>query len=596
MSLRIEDYALIGDCYTAALVGRDGSIDWLGFPRFDSGACFAALLGTPEHGRWLLRPAGEVQGTRRSYREDTLVLETIFDTADSSVALIDFMSVRDGVPSLSRIVEGRRGRVAMQMELIIRCDYGCIVPWVQRIEGGILAIAGPDSLVVRTPVEMRGKDLTTVAEFTVARGDRVPFTLTWHPSHLDPPPALDSEKSLQEAESWWRQWASRCTYQGPYREAVVRSLITLKALTYAPTGGIVAATTTSLPEKLGGVRNWDYRYCWIRDAASTLLALLNCGYHEEAGAWRGWLLRAVAGQPEATNIMYGLAGERRLPELELDWLPGYENSRPVRIGNGAARQFQLDIYGEVMDSMYMARKLGLEPAPAAWNVARAVINFVATAWEKPDEGIWEVRGPPRHFTHSKVMAWVALDRAVKAIENFGVEGPVERWRQVRDAIHQQVCRLGFNEELGSFVQSYGSRELDASLLFMAVVGFLPASDPRIRGTVAAIERYLLRDGFVARYDPRESVDGLPPGEGAFLACTFWLADNYALMGRHSEAERLFGRLLALRNDVGLLSEEYDSQSKRLVGNFPQAFSHIGLVNTALNLSATVSPLAQRPQA
>jgi GH15 family glucan-1,4-alpha-glucosidase len=595
MASRIEDYALIGDCHTAALVSREGSIDWLCFPRFDSGACFAALLGRPEHGRWLLGPQNAVRALRRHYRDSTLVLETEFDTDEGTLALIDFMSVRDGVPSLSRIVEGRGGQVPVHTEFIIRCDYGSIVPWVQRIDGGILAIAGPDSLVLRTPAPMRGEDYTTVADFSVAAGQRIPFTLTWHPSHLPPPEPVDTEKTLQEAEAWWRDWAGRCTYKGPYREAVVRSLITLKALTYSPTAGIVAAPTTSLPEKIGGVRNWDYRYCWLRDATFTLLAFLNAGYYDEARAWRGWLLRAVAGNPDATNIMYGLAGERRLPELELDWLPGYENSRPVRIGNAASRQFQLDIYGEVMDAMYQARRLGLEPAPAAWSRARALVDFVASVWEKPDEGNWEVRGPRRHFTHSKVMAWVAMDRAVKAVENFGVEGAVERWRQTRAAIHDQVCREGFNKELGSFVQSYGSKELDASLLLLPLVGFLPSSDPRLRGTVEAIERHLVKDGLVARYESQSSVDGLPPGEGVFLACTFWLADNLALLGRRADALRLFERLLTLRNDVGLLAEEYDPPSGRMVGNYPQAFSHIGLVNTATNLSAAEGPVDQRPK-
>jgi GH15 family glucan-1,4-alpha-glucosidase len=595
MACRIEDYALIGDCYTAALVACDGSIDWLSFARFDSGACFAALLGTPEHGRWLLAPRAAIRRTRRKYRDNTLILETEFETAEGTVALVDFMSVRDNVPSLSRVVEGRRGRVTMGMELSIRCDYGSIVPWVRRCDGGILAIAGPDSLMLRAPVEMRGEAFTTVAEFTVAAGESVPFTMTWHPSHLEPPPPVDTEQSLHEAEAWWQEWAARCNYRGPYREAVVRSLITLKALTYAPTGGIVAAATTSLPEQIGGVRNWDYRYCWIRDAAFVLLAFLNAGYQEEARSWRDWLLRAIAGNPDATNIMYGLAGERRLTELVLDWLPGYENSRPVRIDNAASQQFQLDIYGEMLDALYLARRLGMEPAPAAWNVGRALVNFVASVWQQPDEGIWEVRGPRRHFTHSKVMAWVALDRAVKAVENFGVEGPVDAWRLTRDAIHDEVCRKGFSIELGSFVQYYGAEQVDASLLLLPLVGFLPASDPRVRGTVEAVQRHLLRDGFVARYEPKEDVDGLPPGEGAFLACTFWLADNLALLGRRDEATQIFERLLELRNDVGLLSEEYDPHAKRLVGNFPQAFSHIGLVNTAMNLSSAEGPADQRPK-
>jgi GH15 family glucan-1,4-alpha-glucosidase len=595
MPSRIEDYALIGDCQTAALVARDGSIDWLCLPRFDSGACFAALLGEPRHGRWLLAPQGEVRATRRRYRDGTLVLETEFETADGTVAVIDCMPGRSREPNLVRLVEGRSGQVPVRLELRMRFDYGSIVPWVQRTEDGLWAIAGPDSLRLRTPVALHGENLTTVAEFTVAAGQRVPFTMTWHASHEPAPPAIDAEAAVGQNEAWWREWSGRCTYRGPWRDAVLRSLITLKALSYTPTGGIVAAATTSLPEQLGGVRNWDYRFCWLRDATFTLYALLNAGYRDEARAWRAWLLRAVAGQPAATTIMYGLAGERRPTELELDWLPGYEGAKPVRIGNAASRQFQLDVYGEVLDAMYQSRRLGLEPEEAGWRLEQALLTFVESACDLPDEGIWEVRGPRRHFTHSKVMAWVAMDRAVKAVEHFGLQGPVVRWRQLRDAVHEQVCRQGFDPEVGAFVQSYGSKELDASLLLIPLVGFLPASDPRVRGTVDAIEKNLMDDGFVERYSTATTADGLPPGEGAFLACTFWLADNLILLGRHAEARRLFERLVGLCNDVGLLSEEYDPRAGRLVGNLPQAFSHVGLVNTAMNLSPAPGPADQRPQ-
>ncbi len=584
LPLPLEDYALIGDCETAALVGRDGSIDWLCLPRFDSGACFAALLGAPEHGRWLVAPQGEVRATRRRYRGDTLVLETEFETDEGVVALIDCMPPADRAHDLVRVVEGRRGRVAMRTELVIRFDYGSSVPWVRRTEAGIVAIAGPDLLRLDTPVPLRGEGFRTLGEFSVAAGERVPFALTWSPSHLNPPPPVDPVRALAATEAFWRDWAARATYRGPYRDAVVRSLVTLKALTYAPTGGIVAAPTTSLPEKLGGVRNWDYRYCWLRDATFTLYALLNAGYTDEALAWRNWLVRAVAGRPEQAQIMYGIAGERRLPEFEMPWLPGYENSRPVRVGNAAAAQFQLDIYGEVIDTLHLSRRLGLQADEVVWRVEKALASYVEQVWQQPDEGIWEVRGPRRHFTYSKVMAWVALDRAVKSVEHFGLAGPVERWRAVRDAIHAEVCREGYDPALGSFVQHYGGKALDASLLLLPVVGFLPASDPRVRGTVAAAERHLLRDGFVVRYPTDEVDDGLPAGEGAFLACSFWLVDNYVLLGRHDEARRLFERLAGLANDVGLLAEEYDPGAKRLVGNFPQAFSHIALVNSARNLS------------
>ncbi len=593
---RIEDYALVGDCQTAGLIGRDGSLDWLCVPRFDSGACFAALLGEPRHGRWLLAPHGEVRSARRRYRPGTLVLETEHETADGVVAVVDFMPIREGVPHLVRLVEGRRGRVAMQHEIVIRFDYGSVVPWVHKIEGGIQAVAGPDSLLLRTPVPLSGRELTTVSEFTVAARERIDFTLTWHRSYEKPPEAVDPFAALDETERWWREWTGRCQCQGSYCEAMVRSLITLKALTYAPTGGIVAAATTSLPEQLGGVRNWDYRYCWLRDATFTLYALLHAGYHDEARAWREWLLRAVAGDPASTQIMYGLAGERRLDEWEVPWLPGYEGARPVRVGNAASGQFQLDVYGEVLSAMYLARRAGLKGCEADWNLERALVQFVESAWERPDEGIWEVRGPRRHFTHSKVMAWVALDQAIKSVETFGLPGPVDRWRRVRDAIHAQVCREGYNAQLGSFVQYYGSRQVDASLLLIPLVGFLPPSDPRVVGTVEAIRKHLCHDGFVARYDTSSDVDGLPAGEGAFLPCTFWLADNLVLLGRRDEARELFERLLKLRNDVGLLSEEYDPQARRLVGNFPQAFSHVGLVNTAQNLSQEGGPAHDRMQA
>ncbi len=595
MSSRIEDYALIGDLHTAALVARDGSIDWLCLPRFDSGACFASLLGTPDNGRWLIGPAGEARAVRRQYREGTLVLETEFDTSEGTAAVIDCMPVRTHSPHLLRVVEGRRGRTAMHMELAIRFDYGSAVPWVQRVDGGLSAIAGPDRLIFRTSAPLVNKNFKTTADFTVEAGQSVEFALSWHPSHQPPPLPVDCGKGVEETERWWRDWSGRCQYKGPWRDAVLRSLITLKALTYHPTGGILAAATTSLPEKPGGVRNWDYRYCWLRDATFSLTALLGGGYVEEARAWRGWLHRAVAGDPAAANILYGLAGERRLPELVLDWLPGYENSRPVRIGNAASKQFQLDVYGEVLDAMYQARRNGLEPERSDWAVGKALANFAAKAWKEPDEGIWEVRGGRKHFTHSKVMAWVALDRAVKAVENFGLEGPLDRWRRSRDEIHLEICEKGYNRDLGSFVQYFGSKELDASLLMVPLVGFLPPSDPRVRGTVEAIEKGLMRDGFVQRYDTRSETDGLPPGEGAFLPCTFWLADNYHLLGRQDDAVKLFERLLSLRNDVGLLAEEYDPTAKRLVGNFPQAFSHVGLVNTAMNLSRVDGPAKARKE-
>lgn len=593
MSLRIEDYALIGDCYTAALVGRDGSIDWLCLPRFDSPACFAALLGTPKHGRWLIAPQADVDKTHRRYRGDSLILETDFETDDGAVTLVDCMPPRTEVPEIVRTVIGRRGTVRMQMQLVMRFDYGSIVPWVRRTETGLRAVAGPDSLELHTPIEMHGENLTTVAEFEVTAGEQVPFTLVWHPSHRPPPEPMDPEQCVAETESWWQEWAARSTCDGPWREAVLRSLITLKALTYAPTGGIVAAATTSLPEQIGGVRNWDYRFCWVRDATFTIYALMINGYTEEANAWREWLLRAVAGTPSQMNIMYGISGERRLTESELTWLPGYENSAPVRIGNAAHTQFQLDVFGEVMDALHVARRYGLDQDENAWRVQRALLEYLETVWTEPDEGIWEVRGPRRNFTHSKVMAWVALDRSIKAIERYGKQGPVDKWRVLRDAIHAEVCSQGFDAQRNTFVQYYGATELDASLLMLPLVGFLPVTDPRMQGTIRAIEDDLMVDGFVLRYRSTPNLDGLPPGEGVFLACTFWLADNYAISGRMDEARELFERLLALRNDVGLLSEQYDPAGGRLVGNFPQAFSHVGLVNTAWNLTSRKGPAEQR---
>jgi GH15 family glucan-1,4-alpha-glucosidase len=589
----IEDYAIIGDCYTAALVARNGSIDWLTFPRFDSGACFAALLGTEENGRWIIAPAGEVLRSTRRYRDGTLILETDFETRDGAVTIVDCMPPRSREPDLVRIVIGRRGRVPMRMRLLIRFDYGSIVPWVRSTDTGIRAVAGPDTLVLNTPIPLCGKDFATEGEFTIAEGQRVPFVLVWHPSHESTPAPIDAEETVKATEEGWREWSNRCTHRGPWREAVLRSLITLKALTYAPTGGIVAAPTTSLPEQLGGSRNWDYRYCWLRDATFTLYSLMHGGYIEEARAWREWLLRAIAGKPSELNIMYGLAGERRLSELTLPWLRGYEGSAPVRTGNAAHQQFQLDVYGEVMDALYLARRTGLPPDENAWRVQLVLMDFLETAWKQPDEGIWEVRGPRRHFTHSKIMAWVAVDRIVKTVENFAVSGPVERWRELRTIMHEEICRRAFDRDRNTFVQYYDGQSLDASLLMIPLVGFLPGHDPRVRGTVHAIETHLMSDGFVKRYDSKTELDGLPPGEGVFLPCSFWLADNLALMGRHDDANRLFERLLSLCNDVGLLSEEYDTSKRRLLGNFPQAFTHVSLINTAMNLCRDSGPAKDR---
>ncbi len=583
MSMPIEDYALIGDTRTAALVGRDGSIDWLCLPRFDSGACFAALLGEPRHGRWSLAPVQGGAGQRR-YRPDTLVLETTFQTSGGKVRVVDCMPPDEEIPNLVRLVEGLEGEVRMRMELIIRFDYGWVVPWVTKSDGALRAVGGPDALVLRTPVPTHGENLTTVAEFTVRAGEQIPFVLSWHRSSQPPPPGVDAAAAVAQAEAWWRSWLGTCSYQGPWKEAVTRSLITLKALTYSPSGGIVAAATTSLPERLGGVRNWDYRYCWLRDATFTLYALMLGGFHEEARAWRDWLLRAVAGDPSQLQIMYGVEGERRLPELILDWLPGYAGSVPVREGNGAVDQLQLDVYGEVMDALHQGRRAGLALDPSAWHLQRRLVQHLEHHWREPDEGLWEMRGSRQHFTHSKMMAWVALDRAVKAVEQTGLDGPVGRWRAIRDRIHQELCQQAFHPGKRAFTQVYGGEALDAALLLMPLVGFLPATDPRVISTVQAIERELLHDGLVLRYRTEESDDGLPAGEGVFLLCSFWLADNYALMGRVGEARALFERLLTLRNDVGLLSEEYDPEAGRLLGNFPQAFSHVGLINTAYNLT------------
>ena len=586
MAALIEDYGLIGDLQTAALVSRDGCIDWLCFPRFDSGACFAALLGDEENGRWSLRPASDITSTRRRYRGDTLVLETELACDEGVVRLIDFMPPRGEAPDVVRIVEGVDGTVPMKMRLTIRFDYGSIVPWVRRRDEGLHAVAGPDALLLATPIEVVGRNLHTEAEFDVAPGDRVPFVLTWFPSNQDPPQHTDAEQALVDTDSFWREWVTDCVHVGRFREPLVRSLVTLKALTYAPTGGIVAAATTSLPEALGGVRNWDYRYCWLRDATLTLLALVRAGYDGEARAWRNWLLRAIAGRPGEVQIMYGIAGERRLTELELDWLSGYEGSAPVRIGNAASRQRQLDVYGEVLDALYHARLSGLEPSKDTWALIRKLLQWLEKGWREPDEGIWEVRGPRRHFTHSTVMAWVAFDRAVRMIEEDGLDGPVDRWRALRAEIHDEVCREGLSEKLGAFTQSYGLDRLDASLLMIPLVGFLPVDDERVVATVAAIEDELVEDGLVARYRADEEntdVDGLPPGEATFLPCSFWLAQVYALQGRLDEAEKLFERLLGLRNDLGLLSEEYDVKAGRLVGNFPQAFTHLTLVDAALTL-------------
>jgi GH15 family glucan-1,4-alpha-glucosidase len=586
MALRIEDYAMIGDLQTAALVSREGSIDWLCFPRFDSGACFAALLGDEDNGRWVIEPNVAFRGVDRRYRGDTLILETEWLTAEGAVRVLDFMPPRGAAPDVVRIVEGIRGRVPMRSELVIRFDYGSIVPWVRRMNeaGTRVAVAGPDALCLRTQAPVRGEHFRTLSDFVVEEGDRVAFTLTWFPSHTEYPAAIDAVQALRDTEEYWNAWCERSEFEGDWSNEVKRSLIVLKALTYAPTGGIVAAPTTSLPEHLGGVRNWDYRYCWLRDATLTLLAFLHGGYEDEAKDWRHWLLRAAAGDPADLQIMYGVGGERRLTELELSWLAGYAGSAPVRIGNAASEQLQLDVYGEVLDALYQARAHGLPSEDPAWALQRKLLEWLEDGWRQPDEGLWEIRGPRRHFTHSKVMCWVAFDRAVRTCEGQGRNGPVEDWRRIRDEIHDEVLRKGYDASIASFTQSYGSQELDASLLLIPLVGFLPATDERVEGTIDAIQRTLMRDGFVVRYLTHEAgVDGLPPGEGVFLPCSFWLVDCLELLGRHDEARSLFERLVGVCNDLGLISEEFDPEAQRLLGNFPQAFTHLALVNSACNI-------------
>jgi GH15 family glucan-1,4-alpha-glucosidase len=588
---RIEDYGLIGDCETAALVGRDGSIDWLCWPAFDSDACFAGLLGTPSNGRWLIAPAEEIAKTSRRYWDNTLILETRFETADGIVALIDFMPPRGDASDVVRLVRGVRGRVKLQMQLVIRFGFGTDVPWVKRTDdGALLAICGQDMTVLRTPVDTRGEDLTTVAAFEVGEGETIPFVLTYGPSHLPVPAPIDPARALRETEGFWTDWCSHCTYDGDHRDLVLRSLITLKALTYGPTGGIVAAPTTSLPEKLGGQRNWDYRFCWLRDATFTLLALMNSGYTEEASCWHNWLLRAVAGSPANMQIMYGIMGQRRLLEWEAGWLPGYERAQPVRVGNAAHAQLQLDVYGELIDAFHQSRIAELELDEGSWALERAVLEHLAEVWDQPDHGIWERRGDGKHYVSSKVMCWVAFDRGIKSAEKFGFEAPLDRWRVLRDTIWRDVCENGFDVRQNAFVESYGSQWLDASILLLPAVGFLPASDPRVRGTIAAIEKYMMRDGFVLRHDPREVSEESQPIEGAFLACSLWLADAHVLAGEPAKARALFDRVVAVANDLGLLAEEYDPGEGRQTGNFPQALTHIALINTAHNLSDAKKPV------
>lgn len=585
MSQRIEDYALIGDCETAALVGRNGSIDWLCWPAFDSDACFAAILGTPKNGRWLIAPSETEHRISRRYLGNTLILETRFETKSGTVALIDFMPPRGKASDIVRLVRGVSGTVKMRMELVIRFGFGVDIPWVRRIDHSLMAIAGQDMTVLRTPVETRGEDLTTVSDFEVKEGETVPFVLTYGPSHIEPPGSIDPEVALQETEKFWQDWCSHCTRDGEYQDLVLRSLITLKALTFAPTGGIVAAPTTSLPEKLGGSRNWDYRFCWLRDATFTLLALMNSGYTEEALAWHNWLLRAAAGSPANMQIMYGIWGQRRLLEWEAGWLGGYEGAQPVRVGNAAHAQLQLDVYGELIDAFHQSRMAKLQLDDETWALECAVLNHLAEVWDRPDHGIWERRGQPQHYVFSKVMTWVAFDRGIKSAETFGFKAPLLHWRTLRDAIHRDVCNRGFDAEENAFVESYGSKLLDASVLLLPAVGFLPASDPRIRGTIASVEKCLMRDGFVLRHDPRELPADQPPLEGAFLACSLWLADAYVLSGDLDKAQALLDRVAGIANDVGLLAEEYDSVARRQTGNFPQALTHIALINTAQNLSA-----------
>ena len=588
--LPIEDYALIGDCNTSALVGRNGSIDWLCWPRFDSSACFAALLGTPDNGRWLIAPAlaaSEADGVKvtRAYRDNGLVLETVFTTATGSVALIDFMVPEAANSALVRIVEGRAGSVDMQMDMALRFDYGAAVPWVTREEDrhALRAIAGPELTILRTAVTLVGRDLRTFSEFTVAAGQRVPFVLIHGPSHLPLPPAIDADEALAATEDYWAKWSDRCTYNGRYTKEVRSSLRVLKALTYHPTGGIAAAATTSLPEQLGGSRNWDYRYCWLRDATLTLFSLMHAGYFEEAGSWRNWLHRSIAGSPQQIQIMYGISGERRLPEWEVSWLPGYQGAAPVRIGNAAAEQLQIDVYGELTEALHQARNGKLADPSQSWKLQTAIMDHLETIWRQPDEGIWETRGGRKHFTYSKVMAWVAFDRMIKDAQDHHLPGPVEHWQEVRDEIMAEVLERGFHKGKNSFTQHFDTDELDASLLLIPLVGFLPHDDPRVRGTTAAIEKELLKDDFVLRYSTTDSKDGLPPGEGAFLACSFWLVDNWHMQDRETDAKAMFERLLALCNDVGLLAEEYDPAAKRMTGNFPQAFSHTAMISSAMNL-------------
>ncbi len=596
MSIPIEDYAIIGNCQSIALVSRDASIDWMGLPRFDSEACFAALLGTRKQGRWRIAPTDGGAEIHRRYRHGTLVLETEFTTATGCVVITDCMSRREGISDVFRVVRGITGKVTLRMELVIRFGYGSLLPWVTRLEDGRLRIvAGPDQLLLDSPVETHGEDFTTIAEFDIKAGDTMPFTLSWRLSHLPMPERIDAVSTIDEVTTAWRGWSARCTGDDELADIIRRSFITLKALTHHETGGIVAAGTTSLPESIGGSRNWDYRYCWLRDSTFTLYALMTGGFTEEAEAWREWLLRAVAGAPEQMQIMYGVGGERRLTEFTVDWLPGYADSKPVRIGNAAHEQMQLDVYGEVLDAFYQARRLGIASSEAGWAMETTLIKHVAEIWQEPDEGIWEVRGGRRHFIHSKVMVWVAFDRAVRSIEEFGLPGPLEQWRKLRDTIHADICGKGFNRDLNSFTQYYGASEPDASLLLIPLVGFLPAEDPRMHGTIALIERTLLENGFVRRYNPARASDGLPGSEGVFLACSFWLVDNYVLQGRIDEAQTLFDRLLALCNDVGLLSEEYDPKTNHQLGNFPQAFSHVALINSAHNLMTVNGPARHRAE-
>jgi GH15 family glucan-1,4-alpha-glucosidase len=590
----IEDYALISDRLAAGLVARDGSIDWLCFPRFDSEAVFAALLGSRENGHWRIGPRAGGACTRRRYRGDTMVLETEWSGPEGTVRVLDFMPERGEAPDVVRIVEGVEGRVEMLSELRLRFGYGDVVPWVRHLDGMLAAVAGPDAVWLASDVPHHGRDFASYADFTVEAGERRSFVLTWNPSYRHRPTPVDPMAALTETERFWQTWADRCEYTGPYREAVVRSLLTLKALTYAPTGGIVAAATTSLPEELGGVRNWDYRFCWLRDATFTLQALVKTGYTDEACDWREWLLRAIAGSPERLQILYGVAGERQAPERELPWLAGYEGSSPVRVGNGAVGQRQLDVYGEVMDTLWLARTYGLDPDESAWRMQRGLMEWLEGGWKEPDEGLWEVRGPRRHFTHSKVLAWVAADRAVRTVEGMGLDGPVDRYRALRDEIHADVCAKGYDADRGTFTQSYGSRALDAALLLIPQVGFLPASDERVRGTLRAVQRDLAADGMVRRYDTDEAADGVAGDEGAFLACSFWLADALVLDGQVEEGRTHFETLLGLGNDVGLLAEEYDVSARRQLGNVPQAYSHLALVNSALNLAEVPRPGGRSP--